>query len=69
MSEWIKIEDGLPKTTALNLVVAERRQPFIGYLKGGHWWMPTEEGSLLCPFWNEVTHWMPLPTPPQEDEG
>ena len=58
MSEWISVEDRLPDEYADVLVVfpvGSRHIYEVDHVEDGGW------------FWNasEVTHWMPLPEPPQ----
>lgn len=61
MSEWISVEERLPESTS----------PYIVYGGGPvwmAWYLPREcrwEGLHREPI-QGITHWMPLPLPPQE---
>jgi hypothetical protein len=67
MSDWISIDDRLPAVDGPVLIHAEtadENKPLIviaWYDPGGHGW------SLIVPcFIPSITHWMPLPEPPEE---
>lgn len=59
MSEWISVEERLPKPTYCVLVVNAYGEMEIDALGTDGEWMGMVE---------EVTHWMPLPTPPKESD-
>ena len=74
MSEWIRIEDGLPETPEQGCTVVlvasysnEREKYHIcaGEFQRGYFYnrygerMPIDD-----PYW-PITHWMPLPEPPK----
>lgn len=76
MNEWISVEDRLPDGNKTVLAYAKYRQinnelsdPFImvatKYQRGNKdiWW---EDDN--CVYLEDVTHWMPLPEPPEEKE-
>lgn len=71
MSEWISVKDRLPSTdeTVLAIVYGRPRKniQLVAACQLGAW---TEEGWILdeYPEWEtpSVTHWMPLPEPPEE---
>lgn len=57
---WISAEEQLPKEFATVIIWRnDCKNATIGWLIGGHWSVP--KGV-------RVTHWMPLPEPPKEDE-
>ena len=73
ISEWIKVEDKRPKSETPVLIV------YKGTIRVGkiRWEYPTHEDTYHAfsywddPFddgqdweWPDVTHWMPLPEPP-----
>lgn len=62
-SEWISVKERLPKVEA----------DILAYIGEGSFvvcWM-THDGYWQCPAYlmdkDEVTHWMPLPEPPNEE--
>lgn len=65
VQEWISVKDGLPKHNQRVLVYGTANIQMVAIYdaisKGRHW--------LICGTWyvemtQEVTHWMPLPHPP-----
>lgn len=61
MSEWISIKDRLPENDALVLVCQQDVKDaatFIAFFINGRWAILNNEFT--------VTHWMPLPEPPNE---
>ncbi len=68
MSEWIKVEDKLPNDAQLVLFrLAHRAKTEKGiYLAG----CGTFETEYCCDWYSpdDVTHWMPLPQPPETDK-
>lgn len=61
-SKWISVADKLPEHENAVLCVTKNGNPFIGRYdhKWNHWRV---SGSVT------VTHWMPLPEPPKEDNN
>ncbi len=68
MTDWISVEDRLPEASFRGL-----SEPVLVYGTKGidlatYWhtesvWMPEHSGAPL----DSVTHWMPLPEPPEAD--
>ena len=60
MSEWISVKDRLPETGNWCLCFADRQVEIL-FLDGTNpvFWLQ------LGDFEHEVTHWMPLPEPPE----
>ena len=63
--QWVSVKDRLPEKAVLAL--GFQNEMIIGYVcedlnKG---WIAENENELLF----DVTHWMPLPEPPKEDES
>lgn len=62
---WIRVEDGLPKAFVSVIVCrpGKRRTPIVevGQLDLGGWWRVY--GTRV----KSVTHWMPMPAPPEEE--
>ncbi len=61
MSEWISVEDRLPGAyTSVLLAFKDLVFITVGFWNG-HYWDPDREDLSNVP----VTHWMPLPDPPE----
>lgn len=63
--KWISVKDRLPGNELLLLVIRQKKIKYYyhycgGYLKGVGF---LKEGKII----KKVTHWMPLPDPPQEE--
>lgn len=67
MSEWISVKERLPEHGAF--LVTDGKQIRFAY---GEWLFRSPDGVLRVPANNgagmDVTHWMPLPTPPGEED-
>ena len=66
---WIKCSDRLPERTVSAIVWGKNvgvREGYYNALDGFKCWM--YHGNERPHFLNGVTHWMPLPEPPKEDE-
>jgi hypothetical protein len=57
--DWRSVEDELPPNGDNVLVVDELFEPYVAYYFDGAWY-----DNL-----NKVTHWMPLPEPPENSES
>lgn len=72
-TQWISIEDRLPEADQNVLLyvdysVYETITMFVGHLlerDGHHHWAPYDWNGLGFNF-DDITHWMPLPEPPEE---
>jgi hypothetical protein len=69
MSEWISVRDALPEAYQLALVWCLGKgkgkvrswHRDLGFWASGQWW----SAGVITPFSaGEVSHWMPLPEPP-----
>ena len=71
MAEWISVKDRLPESPRFVLVFV--RHPPKGEFPAwscmmtdmylGNGWLENADSEA-----HEITHWMPLPEPPKEDE-
>ncbi len=62
MSEWISVKDRLPSTIG----------HYIAYSPGMITWVFFSSNKKWCfdnTFLKGVTHWMPLPKPPEDKDG
>lgn len=75
VQEWIPVEERLPCddcdwVLAIGKFVPENTygKPIISELrKAGKWWKDTNDEFPLEDMGIRITHWMPLPEPPKED--
>ena len=71
MSEWISVKDGFPKLGTK--VLAHEQNGNIQTVNVVH--VSSDGNSWRIQYWNFhganiiVTHWMPLPDPPQEESN
>ena len=61
MSEWIKVSDQLPGDDTLCLAIDDCDVIWTMCFMDDDFYPDTRD---VCP--NEITHWMPLPEPPEE---
>lgn len=78
-NEWVSVEERLPKSI-VNKVLVYCENGYIGYghyekYQGEETWYNLESGEPFAS-WNlencspyKVTHWMPLPNPPEREDG
>ena len=60
-SQWVSVEDRLPESR-VNVLIG--RDDNVGHAKfNGHSWTIISSNDVVAPYL--VTHWMPLPEPPQ----
>ena len=73
-SKWISVEDELPNEEQLVLLLCKNGAMFVGYEKYNsyeqepRWRIKTALNSTKLLNKGRVTHWMPLPEPPKEDQ-
>ena len=62
MFQWIRVEDRLPESEYVSVLVCQSRNNIImvAQLKGNEW----KTGISPMDYLDGVTHWMPLPEPP-----
>lgn len=61
-NEWVSVEDRLPEEKQRVIVRCERVGTSVGWILWGRWM------TDIGPDAGKVTHWMPLPKSPKEDE-
>lgn len=61
MAEWISVKDRLPRNSNTVLCVTKNGRPFVSKYNYA-WSRWAVSGSV------KVTHWMPLPEPPEEGD-
>ena len=78
-NEWVRVEERLPESI-VNKVLVYCENGYIGYghyekYQGEETWYNLESGEPFAS-WNlencspyKVTHWMPLPNPPEREDG
>lgn len=64
--EWISVKDRLPKDKEDVIVFSTYRGIFLNWRFNGEWAIMLNP-VLKVPY--PITHWMPLPDPPKEDEN
>lgn len=67
MSKWISVKDALPEDRNLYLVrqlIGQREYFNIAYIFEDDWY--EQRGGYLR--LESITHWMPLPEPPEKEE-
>lgn len=63
MNKWMRVEDGLPEPMIPVCVIHDGQElisPWITYMSSSDTWFVSMIGL------GNVTHWMPLPNPPEE---
>lgn len=68
VQEWISVKDRLPENGGYVVCIAKRNpfsrfMPMVARIKKNGWVNPITEQYI-----SHVTHWMPLPEPPKEEE-
>lgn len=68
VQEWISVKDRLPEDSndgfADAVLVTDGFVQHMAYFVGGEWRF-AESGEIKEPIWYRITHWMPLPEPPE----
>ena len=77
MSEWISVKDRLPEHNQRVLIFAEGKEDFstiiqISQISNVGLFPSTPKWDWIAPFQYfftnyEITHWMPLPSPPERE--
>ena len=60
-NEWVRVEERLPEEKQRVIVRCERVGTSVGWILWGRWM------TDIGPHAGDVTHWMPLPAPPDKD--
>lgn len=70
--EWISVKDRLPERNKLVLVraVSTARGGNITFVGAydGFWFLQTAADTIGLTIQYDITHWMPLPEPPEKEE-
>lgn len=69
VGKWISVKDRLPEAGGYVACIAKRNpfsrfMPMVARIEKNGWVNPITEQYI-----SEVTHWIPLPEPPEEDEA
>ena len=62
-NEWVRVEERLPEEKQRVIVRCERVGTSVGWILWGRWM------TDIGPHSGDVTHWMPLPAPPDKDNN
>lgn len=60
---WIPVEDALPEYGEYVLFIRKNREVYVGYYDEKNTW--NTDYQWFCG--ENVTHWMPLPEPPEKE--
>lgn len=60
-NEWVRVEERMPEEKQRVIVRCERVGTSVGWILWGRWM------TDIGPHAGDVTHWMPLPAPPDKD--
>lgn len=74
---WISVEDKLPRSMTNKVLVWLEHEELVGYIGFGHYekykgqeiWFDLENNEAFSVRGYKVTHWMPLPEPPKEENN
>ena len=61
-NEWVRVEERLPEEKQRVIVRCEHVGTSVGWILWGKWM------TDIGPHAGDVTHWMPLPAPPEKEE-
>ena len=66
VQEWISVDDRMPEAGGYVVCIAKRNpfsrfMPMVARIEKNGWVNPITEQYI-----SEITHWMPLPDPPEE---
>jgi hypothetical protein len=61
--EWIPVAERCPANESMVLVWSQSNGLHLAYLDSYRQWRDADEN-----FGKKITHWMPLPAPPQTDK-
>ena len=75
LGKWISVKDRLPRSMANKVLVYVQHEDLVGYIGFGHYekfhgeemWYDLERGEQFARNGYIVTHWMPLPERPKEE--
>ncbi len=73
VSDWVSVNDELPKIDETVLMAHFHRDVFVwissGERQGNNiWGCDWDDDEFLATHYHTVTHWMPLPEPPNSED-
>lgn len=65
-NKWISVEDRLPDESMYGkeFIVSIKNRFNESHTATMYWWGENQQAKVWT-VWHDVTHWMPLPTPPE----
>ena len=69
MNKWISVKDRLPiegKNVLVFIPYKKVNLHYVSYLEANKWYVPDRLGRYEL---SDVTHWLPLPEPPEGENG
>ena len=67
---WISVEERLPDESMYGkeFIVAIKNRFNESHTATMYWWGENQQAKVWT-VWHDVTHWMPLPEPPEDGDG
>lgn len=67
LPRWIPVTERLPENLGNRVLVTDGSTVALGHYEQPHW-INLETDDFFSAWGWEITHWMPLPTPPKDGE-
>lgn len=61
--KWISVEERMPEVDGKYIVCTSKRSVYLT-----RFYAHSEGGNFKTDIYTHITHWMPLPEPPEEEE-